>query len=53
VRVNRMEAVGGLRVRQREAGFGPETRNRAFVARFRAHRVKRQYGVVVGGGGCE
>jgi hypothetical protein len=44
------EAAGGLIVRQREArgaGFGPKTRNRAIVARFRARRVKRRWGVVV------
>ena len=49
------EGAGGLIVRQREArgpGFGPKTQNRAIVARFRACRVKRRWGVVVGGGGC-
>src|ERR1700690_2686069 len=49
------EAAGGLIVRQREArgaGFGPKTRNRAIVARFRARRVKRRGRGVPGGDGC-
>jgi hypothetical protein len=38
--------------RQAGRGFGlkPETRNRAVVARFRAHHVKRQQGMVRRGG---
>src|ERR1700691_4996856 len=49
------EAAGGLIVRQREArgaGFGPKTRNRAIVARFRVRRRKRRCRVVPGGNRC-
>ena len=48
--VDIVEAAGGLNVHQREArgpGFGPKTRNRAIVARFRARCVKQRWGVVV------
>ena len=43
----------GLCVRQFEAGFGPKTRNRAFVARFRVCGVKQWCGTITGGGGSE
>ena len=56
VRVGDMEAAGVGCVRQRAGwgvGFGPESRNRAFEARFRGCRVRRRRGVMVRGGGCE
>jgi hypothetical protein len=31
--------------------FGPKTRNRAFIARFRACCIKQRCGVMLGGGG--
>jgi hypothetical protein len=33
-------------------GFRPKNQNRAFVARFRACRVKRRCGAIMGDGGC-
>ena len=35
-----------------EEGFGSKTRNRAFVARLQARRVKRRRVAMLGGGGC-
>src|SRR5882762_4734843 len=40
-----------LETRGSGRGFGPKTRNRAVVARFRARRVKRQRGTMRRGGG--
>jgi hypothetical protein len=37
--------------RGRAAGFGSKTRIRALVARFRACRVERRYGAMMGVGG--
>jgi len=51
VRINDMEAAGGLRMRQREARGRGLGRNRAFIARFRVRRVKRRCGVMLVGGG--
>ena len=55
MRVDNMEAAVGLRVRQREARgwrLSRKPENRAFVAGFRARRVKRQCGVMLRGGEC-
>jgi hypothetical protein len=41
----------GLCGRQCEAGFGPKTGNRAFVARFRACGMKQWCGAITGGSG--
>src|SRR5882762_5841336 len=40
-----------LETRGSGRGFGPKTRNRAVVARFRARHVKRQRGMMRRGGG--
>jgi len=53
--VDIVEVAGGLIIRQCEAmgaGFGPKTRNRVIVARFRARRVKQWCRVVPGGNRC-
>jgi hypothetical protein len=55
VRVDGVEAVGGLRICQCKAkvrGLSHKPKNQVFVARFWAHRVKQQCGVTLGGGGC-
>jgi hypothetical protein len=53
VRVDEMEAAGGLRVRQREArrrDLGQKLENQASVARFQACGVKRQCRKMARGG---
>ena len=55
MRVDDVEAAGGLGIRQREArgrGLSQKPKNRAFVAQFRARHVKWRCGVMLGGGGC-
>ena len=56
VRVDEMEAAGGLCIRQREARWrdlGQKIENRASVAWFQTRHVKWEYGVMLGVGGCE